>query len=65
MHLSSIAIGVGSAVMPSVVRQALALDHQADGIGAALRRMRDARRQVEDFAGADRHLAQAPLVLDA
>ncbi len=36
---------------------ALALDHQPDGAGLALRRVRDARRQQENLAGADRDVA--------
>src|SRR5579884_1976100 len=47
-----------------LVRQALALDDQADRAGHALRRVRHARRQIEDLAGADRHVARAAVLLD-
>ena len=37
----------------------LALDHESDGVGAALRRMRHPRRQQQDLARADGHIARA------
>src|SRR5690606_22270397 len=48
-----------------LVRQPLALDHQADRTFRALWRMRHARRQQEGLAGADRDIAHAAVLLDA
>ncbi|KAG0744044.1 hypothetical protein G6F24_016146 [Rhizopus arrhizus] len=46
-----------------LMRQALALDYQADAAGRAPWRVRHLSRQQEDFAGADRNVAHRAILL--
>ena len=45
-----------------LARAPLALDHEPHRVGAALRRMRHARRQQQDLAFADRHIDAVPVL---